>query len=267
MASAASMASAPAMKRCSGFSWSAMVSRARASLAGSPGWLAVHALHARDPRGGPRGVVVDGQLGPGGGAVHEQFGAEVAGLHDRGVDVVRLDVVAQGLHPALFGELGGGVGGGELHADQAGGRGDGDDVAGTLRSHDGQDGAGDVHRAEEVGLELLAHLRGRDLLEVAGEQVPGVVDQDVDAAEAVDGGLRGGLGVFEAGDVQRGDQQVVLRPAQGLLDLVGAAAGGDDLVAGGEGLAGDIRAQTSSGTGDENDLAHGGFRFRLARWA
>jgi hypothetical protein len=47
-----------------------------------------------------------------------------------------------------------------------------------------------------------------------------------------------------AGDVQLGDQQVVLRPAQGFLDLYGPAAGGDDLVAGGEGLAGDVRAQT-----------------------
>ncbi|MEV7046708.1 hypothetical protein [Amycolatopsis sp. NPDC051061] len=39
MASAASMASAPATKRCGGLSWPSMVSRARASLAGSPGCL------------------------------------------------------------------------------------------------------------------------------------------------------------------------------------------------------------------------------------
>jgi hypothetical protein len=172
-----------------------------------------------------------------------------------------MDSSGQVVDPSLCRELGGRVGGGELHADQAGGRGDGDDVACALPAQDGQDGAGDVHRAEEVGLELLAHLRGRDLLEVAGEEVPGVVDQDVDAAEAVDGGLRGGLGVLGAGDVEPGGQQVVLWPAQGLLDLVGAAAGGDDLVAGGEGLAGDVGAQAASGTGDENDLAHEAFPF------
>jgi hypothetical protein len=33
-------------------------------------------------------------------------------------------------------------------------------------------------------------------------------------------------------------------------------------VAGGEGLAGDVRAQTASGPGDKKDLAHGDFPFR-----
>jgi len=114
-------------------------------------------------------------------------------------------------------------------------------------------------RAEQVCLELLAHLVRRDLLEVAGEEVPGVVDQDVDAAEPVDGGLRRRVRIVQAGDVQLGDQQILGRPVQSLLDLLGAAAGGDDLVAGRQRLAGDISAQAASSTGDENDLAHEGF--------
>src|SRR4051794_21852409 len=48
------------------------------------------------------------------------------------------DVEAQGLHPALEGELGGGVGGAELLPDDGGGRGDGDDLAAPLGAHTGR---------------------------------------------------------------------------------------------------------------------------------
>jgi len=98
-------------------------------------------------------------------------------------------------------------------------------VAVALLAQDGQDGAGDVHGAVEVGLDLPVQVLRGELLEEASVEVPGVVDQDVDAAEAVDGGLGGRVGVVQAGDVKLGGQQVVLRAAQGLLDLLGAAPG------------------------------------------
>jgi hypothetical protein len=68
----------------------------------------------------------------------------------------------QRLHPALHRELESGISGAELDADQTGSRGDRDDVLGALPSHDGQDGAGDIHRAEQIRLELLSHLRARN---------------------------------------------------------------------------------------------------------
>ena len=92
-------------------------------------------------------------------------------------------------------ELRRGVGGGELLADDAGGRGDRHDEPGALGAHDRQHGAGDVQRAEQVGLDLGAEVLGADLLEEPGVEVAGVVDQHVDPAEPVDGGLHGRLGV------------------------------------------------------------------------
>ena len=44
--------------------------------------------------------------------------------------------------------------------------------------------------------ELALHLLGRQLLEEAGVEAGGVVDEHVDAAEAVDGRLDRGLGVL-----------------------------------------------------------------------
>ena len=73
-----------------------------------------------------------------------------------------------------------------------GGRGDGDDLAAALPAHDRQDRSGDVQRTEEVGLHLRAELGVADLLEVAGVEVAGVVDQDVDAPEPLDGRVDGG---------------------------------------------------------------------------
>ena len=46
--------------------------------------------------------------------------------------------------------------------------------------------------------ELALHLLGRQLLEEAGVEVAGVVDEDVDAAEALDGGLDRGVCVCRA---------------------------------------------------------------------
>jgi hypothetical protein len=102
----------------------------------------------------------------------------------------------------------------------------------TLFAHHRQDGAGDVHRADEPRRQLILNLAGRQFLEVAPIEVGGVVDQHVDASESVNSRLDRGLGVLRAGDVQLHDQQV-LGLAHGGAHSLGVAAGGDDRVPGG----------------------------------
>jgi len=72
----------------------------------------------------------------------------------------------------------------------------------ALLPHDRQDGAGDIHRADEERPQLQVYLLRRQLLEVAGKEVAGIVDQHVDAAEPVDSGPHGRLGIGAAGHVQ-----------------------------------------------------------------
>ena len=85
-----------------------------------------------------------------------------------------------------------------------------DDEPGALGAHDGQHGAGDVQRAEQVGLDLRPEVLGADLLEEPGVEVAGVVDQHVDAAEPSTAACDGRLGVGGVGDVELDGQQVVV---------------------------------------------------------
>jgi hypothetical protein len=131
-------------------------------------------------------------------------------------------------------------------------------VARALLAHDGHDSAGDVHRAEEARGKLALDLLGRQLLEVARVEVGGVVDQHVDAAEAVNGRRDRRLGVVRAGDVELDDQEVV-GLADRLGDGVGIAAGCDDRMAGGQRGLGEVDAHVTPGAGDEPRLrlSHG----------
>src|SRR5215218_9718492 len=128
--------------------------------------------------------------------------AEKARLDQHRADTERSDLGGERLDPALDPELGGGIGGAELLAHDAGGRGDGDDQAGALGAQDRKDGAGDVHRAEQGGLDLGPEVLGADLLEEPGVEVAGVVDQHVDASEPFHASLHGRLGVGAVGDVE-----------------------------------------------------------------
>src|SRR5438445_1877139 len=131
------------------------------------------------------GVVLNGPVGKGHRLLREELGAEEPRVDDGGVDAERLDLGPQRLHPALETELRRGIGGTELEADEARARRDRDDVARALLAHDGQDRAGDIHRAEEARRQLPLDLLRRQLLEVARIKGTGVVDQHVDAAELV----------------------------------------------------------------------------------
>jgi hypothetical protein len=79
--------------------------------------------------GSALGVVVDRQVGVGGGLVREQIGAKETRLDDHGVDAERLDLEPQRLHPSLESELRGGVGRAERLPHDPGRRRDRDDVA------------------------------------------------------------------------------------------------------------------------------------------
>ena len=78
-------------------------------------------------------------------------------------------------------------------------------------SHDRQHGTRDVHRTDEARPELKVHLLRRQLLEVAGVEAGGVVDQHVDPAEAIDGRLHRRVSVGWARHVQLDRQQIARR--------------------------------------------------------
>ena len=105
-------------------------------------------------------------------------------------------------------------------------------MARALLAHDGQDRAGDIHRAEEARRQLSLDLLWRQLLEVASIKGAGVVDQHVDAAEPVDRRPHRGLGISGAGNVQLDDPQVV-QITHGLGHGVGVPTGSHHRVAGG----------------------------------
>src|SRR6266566_3009875 len=150
---------------------------------------------------GTLGVVLDARLGVRHGRRLQELGAEEPRVHDRGGDAERRNLLLQRLHPALEAELRRGVGRTERKPDEAGGRRDRDNVTGAVLAHDRQDRAGDIHRADEERPQLPVYLLRRQLLEVAGKEVAGIVDQHVDAAEPVDGGPSRRLGVCPVGDV------------------------------------------------------------------
>jgi hypothetical protein len=145
-------------------------------------------------------------------------------------------------------------------AGDARGRGDCEHQAGALLAHHRQDGASDIHRAEQQRLELIADLFRAELLEEAGEEIPRVVDQDVDPAELSDGGLDCSLGVLRAGDVELDCQQAVV-VADRRRDLRAIAAGGHDRMPGGQDGLGGVDAQAPACAGDQPHffLSHGMF--------
>jgi hypothetical protein len=92
-----------------------------------------------------------------------------------------------------------------LPDDAAGGR-DRHDESAALRSHDWQHGTRDVHRAEQVGFDLSAEVRRGKFFEEPGVEVARVVDEDVDAAEPLNGGDHCSLGFLGASDVELDDE-------------------------------------------------------------
>ena len=131
-------------------------------------------------------------------------------------------------------------------------------MAAALLAQHRQRRLGDVDDAEEVGVDLGAEVVGVDVLDRGEVRVAGVVDDDVDAAEALaaggDRGLRGG-GV---GDVEGEGEDLVGVGGDEVVELLGPAGGGDELVAGVEDGLGDRAAEAAARAGEEEDGGGGG---------
>jgi hypothetical protein len=111
--------------------------------------------------------------------------AEEARLYDHRADAERRYLRCQRFNPAFEAELRGRVCGAEFLTDDAAGRGDRDDQAGALLTHDGQHSPGDVQRAEKIRLDLCPEVTGADLLEESRDEVARIVDQNVNPDQAV----------------------------------------------------------------------------------
>jgi hypothetical protein len=122
-----------------------------------------------------------------------------------------------------------------------------------LLAHDGQHRARHGHRADQAHRKLALDLLGRQLLEETRLEAGSVVDQHVDAAEALDRGLHGRLGVLRAGHVELDNAQIV-GLADGLRHRVGVAAGGHDVVARRQRSLGELDAHATAGARDEPGL-------------
>ena len=147
---------------------------------------------AHGPHGG--GVGADHVLRAFQRAALEEVRAEEARLHGRREDAQGGQLDGQRLGQPFDRELRRAIDAPAREGGIADDRRDVDDVTLARAAQMGQDGAGDLEQAEDIGLELaLDLLRGR-LLDRGQQAVAGVVDEDVDAAEAVDRCLGGGDG-------------------------------------------------------------------------
>ncbi len=125
-----------------------------------------------------------------------------------------------------------------------------------MPAHDRQDGTGDVHEAEDVGGVLaLDRLRGA-FLEHPHQGVSGVVDQDVDAAEAFDRGVRCRERLRLVGHVQRQGQYAVSLSSERPFNLFTVAIGRDHPVPHHQCRLRNLGAQPASGARDEPYLGH-----------
>ena len=91
----------------------------------------------------------------------------------------------------------------------------------ALRPHDWQDRLGHPQRAEEIGFDLVAGFGFGDLLDGAEQAVAGIVDGDIDAAEAFVRLLHRGIDGRLVADVEGKRQQPVavsaLRSSRGAM--------------------------------------------------
>ena len=159
----------------------------------------------------------------------------------------------QCLREGLHGELGRAVdaeaGTGAVSADG----GDVEDAAGAPGTHVGQHSAGHGEQAEHVGSVDRLDLLRRRLLDRSDQTEAGIVEQDVDGAEALHGAGRGRMSLRFVGDVELYGQQARV-VAQRLGHGGRIARGGDHVVAPLQGEGGHLRPESARRAGDEPGL-------------
>jgi hypothetical protein len=193
------------------------------------------------------GPAVDGS-----GGARREVGVDEPGLDEDDVDAERVQLAAQRVGKRLHGVLRRVVAPEKRQREATTDAADVDDRSAAARPHAGDEGAGDRHQAEHVGLELgaevgVAHLRGR-----TDDAEAGVVDEDVDVADG-----SGDLAELRAvGDVELVGLDAVLFE-QG--ERFAAAAGRDHGVAGlGQSQRGG--ASDAGGRPGDEDGLHGDHR-------
>ncbi len=214
-----------------------------------PTLLSIHALPSGNDLFGSLSVVVNGRLGVGGRVGGEQLGTKKPGS----TSIVRMpnratSGVSDSIHPSMPNFAAAYAGTKHLAGDACG-RGDGHQQAGALLTHHREDSSGDVHRAEQQRIELIADLLGAQLLEEAGEEVSRVIDQNVNSAKLRDSGIDRRLRIVWIGDVEFGCHQAFVI-ADCCRDLRRLAAGGDNGMAGCQGCLGNVETQAATSAGD-----------------
>ena len=135
-------------------------------------------------------------------------------------------------------------------------RADVDDVA-ALFEQMGHGGPGAADQGDQVQFHQVAELLGRGVEQLAAHGAAGVVDQDVEPAESLEGLGEEAIDVFLLRDVGMDAEDVMaggLHFGGGLFDGVGLQADDGEFGAGGGEAIGDDAAQAAGAAGDENDF-------------
>ena len=195
------------------------------------------------------------------------IGAEGARLDDNDLDSERRAFRRQRLGESFNGEFCRRVIARPGKADEAADRGDVDDRPRLLGAHDREHRARHGGEAKEIGLEHGAHVGVVAFLDRGEIAVAGVIDEDVDAAEASLGGFDRGVDLILLVDVESEHEAVLLVPGDNVGDLRLVARRGDDAIAALEKDDCKLTAEPSRAAGDEPDRFGMGVRHHsLARW-
>lgn len=140
----------------------------------------------------------------------------------------------------------------------------------ALLDHPRDRGPGDEEDAGQVDVDHAAEQLGRHLDERDPRIDAGVIDENVDAVEALDGALDEALDVARGGDVG-GDGERTIGPLLG-RQLLGGRLGSlglhvcdDDVGAGFVQAPGDAQPDAGGGTGDDRRLAGEAYELRQQR--
>ena len=175
----------------------------------------------------PRGVLATASFSK--SDADEAGGVGAFGFDDAGVEGVDANALGAELKREHAGDdvdrtLGGGVDGAAGRRDAADQRADVDDAAALGEVLDR--GLRDQQEPENVDVELLVEVLGGDGFEGAELVDAGVVDQDVELAVGLDGGVDDGLRVGGLGDVAFDGYGFAAGLGDGVDDFVGAGFAG-----------------------------------------
>ncbi len=129
-----------------------------------------------------------------------------------------------------------------------------------------QRGPDDGERAEEIGLHLGAEFGIGSFLDCADDAVAGIVDDNVDAAEAADRGRDRLLSIAGDGHIELVYEDTVRSFRGERVKLADRSGGGDDVVAAIERIARKRHAEAGRGAGDEPGGGDGGHDLLLPFW-